>query len=129
MNYLDFIVDDFVNSIYWFPWLSFFNDLWLLEFFLIYNLYLMFLTINIYYTLLYLFIEIVLFGVFISLYQMELFTGFLWVVEGSVIFIALLLLFYLNVEGLIVTINLKVYKFFLFWVFFFSFYCFLILVF
>jgi hypothetical protein len=72
----------------------------------------MFLTINIYYTLLYLFIEIVLFGVFISLYQMELFTGFLWVVEGSVIFIALLLLFYLNVEGLIVTINLKVYKFF-----------------
>ena len=114
MSYLDFIIDGFVNSIYWFPWLSFFNDLWLLEFLLVYNLYLMFLTINIYYTLLYLFIEIVLFGVFISLYQMELFTGFLWVVEGSVIFVALLLLFYLNVEGLIVTINLQIYKFFFF---------------
>lgn len=72
----------------------------------------MFLTISVYYTLLYLFIEIVLFGVFISLYQMELFTGFLWVVEGTVIFIAIILLLYLNSEGLITSINLKVYKFF-----------------
>lgn len=86
----------------------------------------MFLTINIYYVLLYLFIEIILFGIFISLYQMELFTGFLWVVEGSVIFIAMLLLFYLNVEGLIISINLKIYKFFFltgiffFFIFFFD---------
>lgn len=126
MNALDLIINNFSGIIFWFPWISFFNDLWLLEFFLVYNLYLMFLTINIYYVLLYLFIEIILFGIFISLYQMELFTGFLWVVEGSVIFIAMLLLFYLNVEGLIISINLKIYKFFFltgiffFFIFFFD---------
>lgn len=112
MYFLDLFIDSSINIIFWFPWISFFSDLWLLEFFLIYNLYLMFLTVNIYYTLLYLLIEVILLGVFISLYQMELFTGFLWVVEGSVIFIALLLLFYLNVEGLITSINLKIFKFF-----------------
>ena len=41
---------------------------------------------------------------------MELFTGFLWVVECTVVFISLLLLFYLNVEGSQVRLDLKVFK-------------------
>ncbi len=41
---------------------------------------------------------------------MELFTGFLWVVEATVIFIALILLFYLNVEGTQLRFNLKSYR-------------------
>jgi len=41
---------------------------------------------------------------------MELFTGFLWVVECTVIFIALILLFYLNVEGNQLRVNLKSYR-------------------
>ena len=55
---------------------------------------------------------------------MELFTGFLWVTECTIVFIALLLLFYLNVEGSQVRLNLKIfrlyYSFGLF--FFFSFF-------
>ena len=41
---------------------------------------------------------------------MELFAGFLWVVECTVIFIALILLFYLNVEGTQLRFNLKSYR-------------------
>lgn len=77
---------------------------------LVYVLYLIFSTLNIYFILLYLFVEIFLFGIFISIIQMELFTGFLWVVECTVIFIALLLLFYLNVEGNQLRFNLKSYR-------------------
>ena len=41
---------------------------------------------------------------------MELFTGFLWVTECTIVFISLLLLFYLNVEGAQVRISLKIFK-------------------
>jgi len=58
---------------------------------------------------------------FISVIQMELFTGFLWVVECTVIFIALLLLFYLNVEGSQLKLNLKVYRFYFTFLLFLSF--------
>lgn len=54
---------------------------------------------NTYYSLLYLFVELVLLGIFICLYQMELFSGFLWVAEGTVVLVFLILLIYLNAEG------------------------------
>lgn len=38
-------------------------------------------------------------GLYLSLLQVELFTAFLWLVECSVLFVFLLLLFYLNVKG------------------------------
>lgn len=41
---------------------------------------------------------------------MEFFTGFLWVVECTVIFIALILLFYLNVEGFQGRLSLKSFR-------------------
>ena len=34
-----------------------------------------------------------------SIFQIELFTAFLWLVECSVLFVFLLLLFYLNIKG------------------------------
>jgi hypothetical protein len=40
-----------------------------------------------------------LIGIYLSLFQIELFTAFLWLVECSVLFVFLLLLFYLNVKG------------------------------
>nr|YP_009512636.1 NADH dehydrogenase subunit 6 [Uronema marinum]AXJ93328.1 NADH dehydrogenase subunit 6 [Uronema marinum] len=121
----NFFLNYFIDSInYWWPWLSFFSDTWLVQLLLVYVLYLIFSTLNIYYILLYLFVEIFLFGIFISIIQMELFTGFLWVVECTVIFIALLLLFYLNVEGTQLRFNLKSYRinfsFFLFFLFLIS---------
>jgi hypothetical protein len=70
----------------------------------------MFSALNVYYVLLYMFLEIFFFGIFISIYQMELFTGFLWVAEGTVVFISLLLLFYLNVEGNQVRLDLKIFR-------------------
>ena len=54
---------------------------------------------NIYYTLLYTFINFFLIGIYLSLFQIEFFTAFLWLVECSVLFVFLLLLFYLNVSG------------------------------
>jgi len=97
---------------FWWPWLTFFSEVWLLQLLVVYLLYLIFSTLNIYYVLLYIFIEIFLFGIFISIIQMELFTGFLWVVECTVVFIALILLFYLNVEGTQLRLNLKSYRFY-----------------
>lgn len=105
---------------YWWPWLTFFSETWLLQFLMIYVLYLIFSTLNVYFILLYIFVEIFFFGLFVSIIQMEFFTGFLWVVECTVIFIALLLLFYLNVEGTQLRFNLKSYRLF------FSFFIFLI---
>lgn len=53
--------------------------------------------------------------------QMDLFAGFLWVVEFTVIFISLLLLFYINVEGNKFSLNLmnnrSYFSFFLFFFF------------
>ena len=77
---------------------------------MIYIIYLMFSALNPYYVLLYMFLEVFFFGIFISIYQMELFTGFLWVTECTVVFISLLLLFYLNVEGNQVRLNLKIFR-------------------
>lgn len=77
---------------------------------MIYTLYLMFSSLNVYYVLLYMFLEFFFFGLFISIYQMEFFTGFLWVVEATVVFISILLLFYLNVEGSQIRLDLKVFK-------------------
>lgn len=54
---------------------------------------------NIYYILLYTFINFFLVGIYLSIFQIELFTAFLWLVECSVLFVFLLLLFYFNVKG------------------------------
>lgn len=76
----------------------------------VYLIYLLYNQQNIYYTFLYFFFLLVYFGLFISFFQFELFTGFLWVVEGTVVFIFMLLLFYLNVEGNYFKITLQYYK-------------------
>ncbi len=116
---IDFFINNITNTIiYWWPWLTFFSEIWLLQILIVYTLYLIFSTLNIYYVLVYLFLEIFLFGIFISVIQMELFTGFLWVVECTVIFIAIVLLFYLNIEGTQLRLNLKVYRiYFVFFLF------------
>lgn len=117
---------EFFNSLLTpFQFVNFSLESILIQFFIVYLFYLIFVSKNIYYSLLYLFIQIVLFGLFISFYQMELFTGFLWVVEGTVIFIALLLLFYLNVESNYLKIDFKslnlLYVYILFFFFILSF--------
>lgn len=65
---------------------------------------------NVYYILLYVFINFFLIGVYLAFFQIELFTAFLWLIECSVLFIFLLLLFYLNIKGSFCTVNIKLYN-------------------
>ena len=52
-----------------------------------------------YYNLLYVFINFFLLGIYLSVLQLDLFTAFLWLLECTIIFIFLLLLFFLNIKG------------------------------
>lgn len=68
---------------------------------LIYTLFLIIKSKNIFYSLLYVFIQLLFFGIFIAYYQMEFYTGFLWVAEFSIVLVFLILLIYLNTDGYI----------------------------
>ncbi len=116
-------------SFFWFPWLNFFFENFFIQFFIFYFLFLFFNSNNNYYVLFYFWILLVFFGLYLALSQMELFLGFFWVVEFTVIFISILLLFSLNIEGLNFNLNLYINKlfffiFFYFFLFFFIFFYF-----
>lgn len=111
MVFSEFVTDFFSNIILWWPWISFWTDVWFIQLCIIYVFYLFLTSTNPYYTLLYLFIEIFYFGLFLCIYQMDLFTGFLWVVECTVIFVSLILLFYLNAKGNFSVIKMDLYKY------------------
>ena len=94
-----YLARDILLNFFCWTWVYFFSDLFFLQFCIIYVFLLIILSSNIYYIVLYVFFEIFLFGVFLSVIQMELFTGFLWVAEFTLVFISLILLFYLNASG------------------------------
>jgi hypothetical protein len=102
----------------WWPWISFWNDSFFLQFLILYTMYLIYSTNNLYFTLFYLFIEFFYFGLFLALYNLELFTAFLWLTECVIVFVSLLFLFYLNVFGNVFKINLFIYSFKYFGVYF-----------
>jgi len=97
--------------LHWWPWISISSDIFLLQFTILYLLFLILSSKNIYYILLYVFLEIFIFGVYLSLLQLELFTGFLWVVECTVVFIFLIVLFYTNFKGYINDFDTKIFFF------------------
>lgn len=66
---------------------------------LLYTLFLMIRSKNIFYALVYFFLELLFLGIFTAFYQMELYTGFLWVAEFSIVLVFLILLIYLNTDG------------------------------
>lgn len=91
------------DLILYFNWLfefSFSQNL-LPQIILIYTLFLIIKSKNIFYSLLYVFIQLLFFGIFIAYYQMEFYTGFLWVAEFSIVLVFLILLIYLNTDGYI----------------------------
>lgn len=102
----------------WCPWLDFFTDSFFLQFIILYTAYLIYSTNNLYFVLFYLFLEIFYIGVFLSVYNLELFTAFLWLTECVIIFISILFLFYLNVYGNINKINFNIYSFKYFGIYF-----------
>lgn len=83
----------------WWPWLLILNFNWILQLFIIYTYVGMYCYNNIYYMLLYVFLNFFCIGVYLSTLQLDLFTAFLWLLECSVIFVFLLLLFFLNIKG------------------------------
>ena len=87
------------NFSYWWPWLNIFNDIFIIQFMIICTYVYIYIYKNIYYILLYTFINFFLIGIYLAIFQIELFTAFLWLVECSVLFVFLLLLFYFNVKG------------------------------
>lgn len=95
------------------------------QLFLLYTVYLLIKSKNIFYSLLYVFIQLLFLGIFIAFYQMEFYTGFLWVAEFSVVLVFLILLIYLNTDGYVkynyLLTNVKFYSYvILFFVVFFS---------
>jgi len=83
----------------WWPWFYGIDDIFLLQVFVLYTILIIFKCNSVYYALLYTFLNFFLLGVVLAIFQVELFTAFLWLVECSVLFIFLLLLFYVNVKG------------------------------
>lgn len=74
-------------------------------------MYLIYSTNNLYFSLFYLFIIFFYFGVFLSLYNLELFTAFLWLTECVIVFVSILFLFYLNVYGNVNKMNIIIFSF------------------
>jgi hypothetical protein len=105
---LNYFLQVFLN---WWPWLTFWNESFFLQFIMVYTMYLIYSTNNLYFTLFYLFIEFFYFGLFLSLYNLELFTAFLWLTECVIVFVSILFLFYLNVYSNFSKINLIIFSF------------------
>jgi len=83
----------------WWPWVNFTTETFVLQFIILYCLYSLISNNNIYYNLLLLLIVTFFFGIYLSVYQLELYTAFLWLIELSVFFVFLLLLFFVNIKG------------------------------
>jgi hypothetical protein len=83
----------------WWPWLSIWDDCLFLQFFILSTLFYIFFYRNVYYNLLYLFLNFFAVGIYLAVFQVGLFTAFLWLIECSVIFVMLLLFFFLNIKG------------------------------
>lgn len=90
----------------------FFLENIILQIIILYTVYLLFYTNNTYYILMYTLIIFIFFGIFLCMYQAELYTGFLWVTEFSVIFISIVLLFYLNVNNKLIKYTNNIETFF-----------------
>lgn len=100
MDFFTKIFNTLFNLVHqWWPWVAVWDDIFIIQFFIVCTFLFIYLYKNVYYVLLYTFINFFLIGIYLSIFQIELFTAFLWLVECSVLFIFLLLLFFLNVKG------------------------------
>lgn len=120
LDWLNYTIS-FINT--WWPWITIWNEAFLIQFLIIYVLYLIYNTNNLYFVLFYLFICFFYLGFFLSIYNLELFTAFLWLTECVIVFVSILFLFYLNVYGNSNKSNLSIFSFKyygLFYLFFFS---------
>jgi len=94
------------------------NESFFLQFVILYTFYLIYSTNNLYFILFYVFILFFYFGLFLSIYNLELFTAFLWLTECVIVFVSILFLFYLNVYGNVNKMNINIYSFKYYGIFF-----------
>lgn len=115
-----------LNSILeWWPWLNLWSDSFFLQILIIYTLFLIYTSVNVFYVVFYFFLLVLFFGIFLCVYQVELFTGFLWLIECVVVFTLLLLLFFLQTIGTWTRLLHKT-KFFLHFSFFILLICYIL---
>lgn len=108
---MDFLVVLSRNILEWWPWLNLLSDSFFIQLVITYTFFLIFFSKNIFYVTFYFFILILYFGLFLCIYQLELFTGFLWLVECVVIFVFLLFLFFIKTVGTWNRLQIKLYNF------------------
>ena len=80
----------------WSPWLGFLTECALMQLLFVVTFFFFANSRSLFYALVYLFILFIWFGLALAYLGLELFTGFLWVVELSVFFILLMFLFFFN---------------------------------
>lgn len=85
-----------LDILLWWPWVNFISDYFFLQLLTVYVLFSYIYIANYFYLILYLFFFILFFGLFLGLHQLDLFLGFFWVIELTVVFISLILVFYIN---------------------------------
>ena len=95
----------------WAPWVSFFSECAAIQLCLMLSLFFFNQSKTLFYSVIYMVLLFVWLGVFLAYFNVELFTGFLWVVELTVIFILVLFLFYFNFSGELRTSKFFFYKF------------------
>ena len=93
------MLDFFCNIIGWFPWLNFYSECAILQIGLIITFFFFNQAKTLFYAIIYMFLLFIWVGVFLAYYNVELFSGFLWVVEVSIFFILILFLFFFNFSG------------------------------
>lgn len=87
------------NLYVWFPWLNFYSEVAILQLLIVVAIYLFISSSNLFYLAIYLLLNVFLLGVFLAFYNLEVLTGFLFVVEITAFFIIILFLLTLNFEG------------------------------
>jgi hypothetical protein len=91
----------------WSYWTAFTLEVILLQFIILYLLTLIYTSKNIYYSLLYTTLLFFFFGIYLAFWQLDIYTGFLWLLELTIIFVFLLVLFYLNFKGFVGSVEDK----------------------
>lgn len=85
--------------LFWFPWLNFYTENVLLQFVIVLTIFLFITAATLYYAAIYLLLFVFLAGVFLIYYNLEVLTGFLFVLELTAFFIIILFLLALNFTG------------------------------
>lgn len=105
-----FSILSYLNNLFIDIWVLFSIDIFLLQLTYIYILVLFIWSKNLFYNLVYLFLIIIYSGLYLGIIQYELFTGFLWVLEFTIVFISIVLLFFLNINLNNIKVNYKKYN-------------------